>query len=105
VHFDFDKYNIRPEDAAILDEAVSALKENQNVTVQVNGYCDSIGSAKYNLRLSQKRANAVSQYLEDHGIAANRLIPRGYGKTNFVASNKTAEGRAQNRRVELLPVQ
>ena len=105
VHFDFDKYNIRPEDAAILDEAVSVLKQNPNVTVQVNGYCDSIGTRRYNLKLSDKRANAVAQYLEDHGIAANRLIPHGYGKTHFVASNRTRAGRAQNRRVELLPVQ
>ncbi len=105
MHFDFDKYNIRPEDAAILDEAVSELKQNPNVTLQVNGYCDAIGRMRYNQRLSERRSNAVAQYLEDHGIAASRLTPQGFGKTNFVATNRTRAGRAQNRRVELVPNQ
>jgi outer membrane protein OmpA-like peptidoglycan-associated protein len=105
VHFDFNRYNIRPGDAAVLDEAASVLKNYPNVRVDVNGYTDSIGSAEYNLRLSEKRAEAVVEYLEKDGIPADRLTPHGYGKTNFVASNSTREGRAQNRRVELVPVQ
>jgi len=105
VHFNFDKSNIRPEDAAILDEAVGVLKQNPKMTVEVNGYCDAIGTVRYNQKLSERRAHAVAQYLEDHGIPASQLIPRGYGKTHFVASNRTRAGRAQNRRVELLPVQ
>jgi outer membrane protein OmpA-like peptidoglycan-associated protein len=105
VHFDFNKYNIRPDDAAVLDEAAATLKSNPNVRVDVNGYTDSIGSAAYNLRLSEKRAGAVADYLEKDGIPGDRLIPHGYGKTNFVATNRTNEGRAQNRRVELVPVQ
>jgi OOP family OmpA-OmpF porin len=105
VHFDFDKYNIRPQDAAVLEEAAGVLKQHPNVNVNVNGYCDSIGTVRYNLRLSQRRADSVVKYLADHGVAENRLIPHGYGKTHFVASNRTAEGRAQNRRVELVPVQ
>ena len=105
MHFDFDKSNIRPQDAAVLDEAAATLKSHPNVTVNVNGYCDSIGSVRYNLRLSERRADAVLRYLADHGIAENRLSPLGYGKTNFVATNKTAEGRAQNRRVEMVPNQ
>jgi outer membrane protein OmpA-like peptidoglycan-associated protein len=105
VHFDFNKYNIRPSDAAVLDEAASVLKNYPNVRVDVNGYTDSIGSDEYNLRLSEKRADAVVEYLEKDGIPADRLTPHGYGKTNFVASNSTREGRAQNRRVELVPVQ
>src|ERR1700730_15867308 len=103
VHFDFDKYNIRPQDAAVLDEAAEILKAHPNVTVNVNGYCDAIGSVRYNLKLSERRANAVVSYLADHGVAESRMTPHGYGKTNFVATNKTAEGRAQNRRVELVP--
>jgi OmpA-OmpF porin, OOP family len=75
------------------------------VTVDVNGYCDAIGSGRYNLRLSERRANAVVRYLADHEVAEDRMRPHGYGKTNFVATNKTAEGRAQNRRVELVPNQ
>ena len=103
VHFDFNKYRIRPGDAAVLDEAAATLKANPNVTVNVNGYCDAIGSVEYNLKLSDRRANAVVDYLVKSGIPESRLIPHGYGKTDFVAPNDTAEGRAQNRRVELVP--
>jgi len=105
VHFDFNKANIRPGDAAVLDEAASTLKANPNVDVDVNGYCDAIGGEEYNLRLSDRRANAVVDYLVKDGIAENRLHPHGYGKTDFVATNDTPEGRAQNRRVELVPEQ
>ena len=103
VHFDFNKSKIRPGDAAILDEAASTLKANPNVTVNVNGYCDAIGSEEYNLKLSDRRSDAVVDYLTRAGIPSSQLIPHGYGKTNFVAPNDTAEGRAQNRRVELVP--
>ena len=105
VHFDFNKYNIRPGDAAVLDEAAATLKANPNVTVNVNGYCDAIGSVEYNLKLSDRRANSVVDYLVKAGIPESRLIPHGYGKSDFVATNDTAEGRAQNRRVELVPTQ
>jgi len=105
VHVAFNKYNIRPADAAVLDEAAATLKLNPNVRVDVNGYTDSIGSADYNLRLSDRRASAVADYVEKDGISADRLTPHGYGKTDFVAPNSTAEGRAQNRRVELVPIQ
>jgi outer membrane protein OmpA-like peptidoglycan-associated protein len=103
VHFDFNRARIRPDAVPILDEAADILKQHPNVNVDVNGYCDTIGSIGYNLKLSQRRANAVVRYLADKGVAADRLTPHGYGKTNFVATNRTAEGRAQNRRVELVP--
>jgi OmpA-OmpF porin, OOP family len=103
VHFDFNKSNIRRGDAAVLDEAAAALKANPGVTVNVNGYCDAIGSVKYNQRLSERRAASVVRYLAKAGIPENQLVPHGYGKTDFVATNDTAEGRAQNRRVELIP--
>ena len=74
------------------------------MAIYVDGYCDAIGSGEYNLKLSQRRAEAVANYLEEKGIPASRLIPRGFGKTNFVASNDTDEGRTQNRRVELSPI-
>ena len=105
VHFDFNKSIIRPGDAAVLDEVAGILKANPNVVVNVNGYCDAIGGEEYNLRLSDRRAQAVVDYLVNAGIPASRMIPHGYGKTNFVATNDTPEGRAQNRRVELVPVQ
>ena len=105
VHFDFNKYNIRPGDAAVLDDAASVLQQHPNTIVHVNGYCDGIGGEDYNLRLSQKRAEAVANYLEQKGISATSLIIQGFGKTDFVAPNDTDEGRAQNRRVELVPEQ
>ena len=103
VHFDFNKAIIRPGDAAVLDEAVTTLKANPNVVINVNGYCDAIGNEEYNKSLSRKRGNAVANYLLNSGIQATQLRVHGYGKTDFVATNKTAEGRAQNRRVELVP--
>jgi len=103
VPFGFDKAVIRDVDKPVLDEATETLKANPNLKVYVNGYCDVIGSASYNLKLSQRRAEAVANYLEDHGIQASQLIPQGFGKTDFVAPNNTPEGRAENRRVELVP--
>ena len=105
VHFDFNKAKIRRGDAAILDEAADILKGHSDVTVDVDGYCDAIGSEEYNLKLSQRRSEAVTKYLEEKGIPESHLVPRGFGKTNFVAPNDTDEGRAQNRRVELNPTE
>ena len=105
VHFDFNKSKIRPGDAAILDEAAATLKANPNVTINVNGYCDGIGSVEYNLKLSDRRSNAVVDYLTSAGIPASQLVAHGFGKSDPVATNDTAEGRAQNRRVELVPNQ
>jgi OOP family OmpA-OmpF porin len=105
VHFNFDKAAIREVDKPVLDEAVETLKSNPNVKVDVDGYCDAIGSGAYNLKLSQRRAEAVASYLEDKGIPASQLSPQGFGKTHFVATNGTAAGRAENRRVELVPEQ
>lgn len=103
VHFDFNKADIRPQDAAVLDEAAQTLKSHPDVAVSVNGYCDSIGGVRYNLGLSERRSGSVVHYLSDHGVTEGRLSPHGYGKTDFVASNSTEEGRAQNRRVEMVP--
>jgi outer membrane protein OmpA-like peptidoglycan-associated protein len=105
VHFDFNKADIRSQDAAVLDEAAETLKAHSDVAIAANGYCDSIGGVRYNLILSQRRADAVVHYLADHGVAESRMSPHGFGKTDFVASNSTEEGRAQNRRVELVPNQ
>jgi outer membrane protein OmpA-like peptidoglycan-associated protein len=103
IHFDFNRSNIRPGDSAVLDEDVSSLKANPGVTINVNGYCDAIGGDDYNMKLSQRRAGAVVDYLVRAGVPSNQLSAHGYGKTDFVATNDTAEGRAQNRRVELAP--
>jgi OmpA-OmpF porin, OOP family len=105
VHFDFNQTNIRPGDAAVLDEAITTLKAHPYVVINVNGYCDDIGDEEYNHTLSQYRGNAVANYLLTGGILATQIRVYGYGKTDFVATNKTAEGRAENRRVELVPEQ
>ena len=102
VNFDFDKSTIRPDAKVILDEAAAILKRNPDVKVNVDGYTDSIGTKEYNQKLSERRAAAVADYLGQQGINRSNLIPRGFGLTNPVDSNKTPEGRAKNRRVELL---
>ena len=103
MHFDFDKAIIRNEDEPVLDEAAAKLKANPSSRIDVNGYTDAIGSEAYNLKLSQRRAGAVAAYLEKQGIPSGQLVPQGFGKTHFVATNATDDGRAQNRRVELVP--
>lgn len=101
VHFDFDKSNIRPDAVPILDEAAEMLSHEGTVAVIVAGHTDSVGTVEYNLGLSKRRANAVAKYLGDHGVKASRIKTEGFGKSKPVASNDTADGRAQNRRVEL----
>jgi OOP family OmpA-OmpF porin len=101
INFDFDKSKIKPEFEGVLDAGVEALKENPGVSVQVAGYTDSVGTEEYNQGLSERRANAVLGYLSTHGVDASRLTAVGFGKNNPVADNATADGRAQNRRVEL----
>jgi outer membrane protein OmpA-like peptidoglycan-associated protein len=102
VNFDFNKYNIRPDAQPILEQACSILKQEPNIDVVCKGYTDSIGSEAYNLKLSDRRANAVRDWLVKCGVSAKRLSAKGFGKTDFVASNATPEGRAQNRRTELV---
>lgn len=102
VNFDFDKAVIRPQDYAKLDQDVDALKAWGDVEVEVAGHTCSIGTEEYNLGLSQRRAEAVRNYLVSKGVPADRLTVRGYGESRPVASNATREGRAQNRRVELV---
>jgi len=101
VNFDFNKADIRPEARPILDEAISTLKEYKDITLSVEGHTDSIGSDAYNQKLSVRRAQAVADYLEKGGITASRMTIKGFGESQPVASNDTAEGRAENRRVEL----
>lgn len=101
LHFDFDKATIRSDARPVLDEAVRTLKEEPGIIVIAEGHTDSVGSEQYNQRLSLRRAEAVKDYLVRNGIDASRIRVEGRGESNPVASNATAEGRAQNRRVEL----
>lgn len=80
IFYDFDKYSLRLESTKALDELIKLLNENPNVTIELSAHCDYKGSAEYNKTLSQKRAEAVVNYLIEHGIAKDRLSPVGYGK-------------------------
>lgn len=101
VNFDFDKANIRQDAAPVLDEAVATLKEASTINIAVEGHTDSKGSDEYNQKLSERRADAVRDYLAGHGVSKSRMTSAGFGESRPVASNDTDEGRAQNRRVEL----
>lgn len=103
IYYDFNKWNIRPDAAIVLDTLVTMLKENPNIKVEIGSHTDSRGSDSQNLTLSQKRAQSVVDYLVLHGIDAKRLTPKGYGETDLV--NKcddgvpcTEEEHQQNRR-------
>ncbi len=101
VHFDFNKAVIRPDARPVLDEAIAALTSEGRVAVIAEGHTDSKGSDAYNRKLSLRRAKAVRDYLVAGGLAPDRISYEGLGKSHPVASNDTADGRAQNRRVEL----
>jgi outer membrane protein OmpA-like peptidoglycan-associated protein len=101
VNFDSDKAHLTPESLTILDGVATGLKDWPDIRVEIGGHCDSSGGHAHNMKLSDERANAVYQYLLSKGIAANRMTTKGYGETKPIADNKTAEGRALNRRVEL----
>ncbi len=99
--FDFDKSVIKPEGKAKLDDLIGKIKDiNLEVIIAV-GHTDSVGSDSYNQKLSVRRSEAVKAYLVSKGIEKNRVYTEGKGEKQPVADNKTAEGRAKNRRVEI----
>ena len=102
VNFETGKATLTPESEAILNGVAESLVANDSIRVQVTGHTDNTGSLAVNRRLSRARADAVRSYLISRGVAEDRLTARGFGPDQPVASNKTAEGRAQNRRVELM---
>lgn len=97
--FAFNSAKLQTSSKQILNGIATYLKKSADVSLAVEGHCDIVGTAEYNKVLSQKRANAVRDYLVLKGIAAPRLKPEGYGFSKPIADNKTAQGRAQNRRV------
>ncbi len=105
IYFDYNKATIKPESEPILDEVSEFLKANPNMKMEIQGHTDSKGTAAYNMKLSERRAEAVKAYLtKDEAIKPDRLTTKGYGLTKPVASNDTEEGRAKNRRVEFAPI-
>ncbi|MHB1024860.1 MAG: OmpA family protein [Desulfobacteria bacterium] len=105
VNFDFDKSNIRKEDISDLEKAVVFVRKYPDSKVALEGHTDSRGSDKYNLKLSQRRADAVKKYLVDKGENAGRITAEGKGEAYPIASNKTDKGRFENRRVEILIIE
>jgi len=101
VHFDFDRFNLRPDALKILDEAIARLQANPSINVTIEGHCDSIGTQQYNLALGERRASSVRDYLVSRGIAASRLRTVSYGEDRPIDTNETAAGRARNRRAHL----
>ena len=101
VHFDFDRYSLRPEATRILDEAVSALRDDPALRIEVEGHTCNIGTAEYNLALGDRRANAVRDYLISRGVSGDRLRSISYGEEKPKYDNAREETRRLNRRAAL----
>lgn len=102
ITFNTNDATIKPNFQPVLNSIAKVIKEYNKTMVQVNGYTDSTGSTATNNTLSLMRANSVSNYLRIQGVDGNRIVSNGYGSSNPIASNSTASGREQNRRVEIV---
>jgi peptidoglycan-associated lipoprotein len=102
VHFDFDRYSLRPEAVRALDEAVAVLQKNADVRVTIEGHTCNIGTAEYNLALGERRATSVREYLVSRGISADRLNTVSYGEERPKYDNAREETRRLNRRAALV---
>ncbi|MFA5180662.1 MAG: OmpA family protein [Syntrophales bacterium] len=99
IHFDFDKSAIKPAFKKTIADFAAVLVKNPDAKVVIDGYTDYIGTAKYNIALSDRRANSFKKVLvKKYGIDASRIRIKGFGKTDFIAPNKTSKGRYENRR-------
>ena len=102
ITFDTNEAYIKKSFQPVVVSISKVLKEYNKTFIQINGYTDSTGNDSINIPLSVKRANAVADFLKIQGVASNRIIANGYGSANPIASNDTAAGRQQNRRVEIV---
>jgi len=98
IHFEFDKYNIRPGDAEILNRNAALLKKYPKVKVQIEGHCDERGTIEYNLALGERRANNTKKYLVSHGVSADHISTISYGKERSLDPGHNEEAWAKNRR-------
>ena len=101
VMFDFNKSTLQPSSDASLQPAANMMTADKALKLEVQGHTDNVGNDAYNQTLSEARAKAVVTWLTQHGVAADRLTAKGYGKTKPVADNGSDEGGAKNRRVEI----
>ncbi len=104
VHFKTGSAQILKESYPVLDKVFNSLEAFENKKFEIAGHTDNRGGADYNRVLSYKRAKAVKEYFVERGISADRLIAKGYGEDKPIATNETAQGRAKNRRVEIVPI-
>jgi OmpA-OmpF porin, OOP family len=102
IHFATGKAEILPESRPIIGEIVSLLRKRPNLRIGVEGHTDNTGNPAANKTLSNARSRAVAKAIAAAGISSNRLDPVGYGQERPLADNKTEDGRAKNRRVELV---
>ncbi|MBN1599678.1 MAG: OmpA family protein [Bacteroidales bacterium] len=100
IYFETGKSNLKPESYTSLDNVVKLLENNETIRLEISGHTDNVGGLKTNTKLSNDRARAVVNYLVNKGIPESRLEYKGYAYSQPIAPNNTAEGRAQNRRVE-----
>lgn len=101
IFFDFDKSDLKPSSLPELNRLLDFLNKNSNVKIEISGHTDNVGNENYNQSLSQKRAEAVQQYLINNGVDENRLKAVGFGSSAPTTTNQTEEGRQKNRRVEI----
>ncbi|APV36168.1 OmpA family protein [Acinetobacter soli] len=101
ITFDTNKSNIKPNFYSTLNKVAQTLSEDNRSAILVTGYTDNTGNDSINIPLSQARAQSVANYLSGQGVSSARINAQGYGSSNPIASNATAQGREQNRRVEI----
>jgi OmpA-OmpF porin, OOP family len=102
VYFDTNKATIKKVSFPLLDDVAQAMQDNPTIKVEIQGHTDSQGNDNFNLKLSQRRAESVRLYLMKRGVSGDRMVPKGYGEDVVIADNRTAAGRALNRRVEFV---
>jgi len=106
LHFKVNKWDIPKDGEPVLDDVVKKLNEYPTMRVNITGHTDSTGTAAWNATLSKHRADSIHNYLTKHGLAASRVdIVKGVGPKEPIADNKTKEGRAKNRRVQIVAVE
>jgi peptidoglycan-associated lipoprotein len=102
IYFDFDRYDIRPADARVLDANAQWLKSNDNQLVLIEGHCDERGTNEYNLALGERRAKSTMNYLVSQGVQASRITIISYGEERPVCTQKNEECWSKNRRAQFL---
>jgi peptidoglycan-associated lipoprotein len=102
IHFDFDAYDIRPEDSKILDADIDWIQSNPNHLILIEGHCDERGTNEYNLALGEHRARAALSYMLAHGVQASRFTTLSYGEERPACIERTEECWAKNRRAHFL---